>query len=233
MEEQQDSLNAALSVAEGQSKSLEAELESIEATYQSWQEQDIETRQEDLRQLPDWLADLKGLEAQYQLITAQHQDAEAACNRQKLELQERYEAEGDRLQAQSEQLTSDRHAQSLAKQAEMQTLAHEAGTDAERLKADYQKRVQALLNEQRSLEASLSAVSLSVDELASLDLLDHQINEAISAEEAAQLQLNRAEQARNDVQKSCAEADKQWRGTHRRLNVGKNRTRVGSPALSR
>lgn len=206
---QQDALNADLSVADGQSKSLEAELENIEASYQTWLDQDIEARQEDLRQLPDWQADLKGLEAQYQLITAQHQDAEAACNRQKLELQERYEAEGDRLLAQNEQLTSDRHAQSLAKQAEMQTLAHDAGTGAERLKADYQKRVQTLLNEQSALEASLSAVSLSVDELANLDLLDHQINEAMSAEEAAQLQLNRAEQTRNEAQKSCAEADKQ------------------------
>lgn len=215
--ETRDELNQTLSSARGDVKKLTDDLDQVERDFEDWQDQDIDTLQKNVQQLPQWQTELDTLQSRYVLLTEKHQDIESSFNRRIAELNEKLQLELDTYNAQIQQLQQKRSDQKNAEQADLQAIRHDYQQQRSDVKEDYQQQLSQLRIEQAEMIASLKNAGFSEFEQSQLDILEASIQEASEHEDKTRDALNQARQASLSAQQQRQRMREQHDETNRKV----------------
>ncbi|WP_158220749.1 ATP-binding protein [Paraferrimonas haliotis] len=192
-DEQRNQLSQNLSDAKADEHSIDKALDRIEAEYDHWQDQDIETHKLNLDKLGQWQSELEGLQQNYSLLTEQHQDIEAAYNQRVAEVAERLNRQQDKLNKDrncfQQQLTKQ---QGLAADAQQELLSKQG----EHLQTCHQEFDEQLHNSKLELERLRSGISLAgptASEQTEAKVMQANVDQAGIDEDALRQEFDQAE----------------------------------------
>ncbi|MDN4501844.1 ATP-binding protein [Alteromonadaceae bacterium BrNp21-10] len=211
-----DTLNQDLSEAKADVKKLTTDLDQVEAEFDQWQDQNIDSLQQNLQQLPQWQTELESLNSHYLLLTEKHQDVESAYHKRLADLNEKLQQELEHYNQQIQQLQQQHGQQKQAEQTDLQNIRDDYSQQRQQLKSDFGQQLQALKIEQAELSSSLKNAGFNEFEQSQLDLLDATINEATIAEDGARENLSKAQQASQQLNKQRQQQREELDNTHRR-----------------
>ncbi|GGW74646.1 ATP-binding protein [Alteromonas halophila] len=218
-QDSRDHLNQVASSARADVDKYTAELDTVEAEYEQWQQQNIDQLKEDVEALPQWQNELETASGRYQLLTEKHQDIESAYNRQVAELGEKLSETIEQLSA-TRQETADRKSELQQQERDaLQGIREDFTAQLTELQEAYQSQLSELKVAEAELNASLGNAGYNEFEQSQLDLLDAGIKEASTREDSAREDLRRAQQAHSKAQQqrqhASTELDKA-RGVYRK-----------------
>ncbi len=207
-----DSLNQQLSAAKSDCIKYEKDLEQVENDFDAWQEQDIETLQKNLQQLPQWQSQLEASNSRYALLTEKHQDIEAAYNKRLAELNEKLNLDLEAYGEQKHELQGKLSEQKAEDAALLQQIRQDYQQQQAQVEQQYQQRLNELKVQAAELNANLKNAGFSEFEQSQLDILDASIAEAVVTEDASREQLRMAQrdysQANQARQQAASQLEK-------------------------
>ncbi|MCC2606979.1 ATP-binding protein [Planctobacterium marinum] len=219
-----DELNQQLSEAKADTQKFERDLQQIEDEYDNWQEQDIETLQQNLQQLPQWLDEQSTLSGRYALLTEKHQDIEATYNRRIAEMSEKLSAQLDEL-GEAQLVQSEHKAQLKSdQQLALQNIQSQCRDEIHDLKDSYAAQKAILKIQETEANTRLQSAGFSEFEQNQLELQDAAIKEASEAEDTVRHKLSGIEQqlesqqkSRNSIDAELQEVRKQYQNKEQEL----------------
>lgn len=200
-----DELNQSLSSAKADADKFEADLEHVESEFDDWQEQDIDTLQKNLNQLPQWQSELDIANTRYSLLTEKHQDIESAFNKRLAQISENLNVELEGYGEQKQMLQDSLSEQKTQEQHKLQALKSDYQQQLNQVDNEYRQQLSELKIHHAEITASLKNAGFTEFEQSQLDLLDVSIREASTIEDAAREKLRRAQ---SEYQSSLQARDK-------------------------
>lgn len=188
-----DDLNQRLSAAKADADKFEADLEQIENEFDHWQEQDIDTLQKNLNQLPQWQSELDIANTRYSLLTEKHQDIESAFNKRVADLSEKLNLELEGYTEHKQSLQATLSEQKSQEQQKLQAIKTDYQQQLNQADNEYRQQLSDLKIKQAEITSSLKNAGFSEFEQSQLDLLDASIKEASSVEDATREKLRRVQ----------------------------------------
>ncbi|NVK25924.1 MAG: ATP-binding protein, partial [Gammaproteobacteria bacterium] len=206
--EQRETLNQTLSSAKADVSKYESDLDNIEAEFDKWQDQDIETLKDNIEQLPRWKNELENAESRYTLLTEKHQDIEASFHKRKSEVQEQHASELDAYSEQKDQ-TRDELAQKKAdQQSQLLATQQKYKDQISQTNSDYQNQQHDLKNQITELNTLANNVGFTSNEQNQIDIFEHSIKEASSIEDVCRDRLQQANNTLNQAKQNRDKANK-------------------------
>lgn len=187
--EERDGLSMAISSFKGDIDRHEEELEGIETQHRDYLEACIEQIKETLERLPTWRTDLANLEARHKLLTEQHQDAEAAYNARRSDVNERLAYELDELMAQQDKQQEKLDTKREQQREELTRLEQEYNTRREQGSSQSTAREVELRTQRGTLEHQVMNMDYTDEERLALTIFDERIKEADEEVEAVRARL--------------------------------------------
>lgn len=197
--ELRDELNQTLSAANGDISKYEADLDQIEQQYDNWQEQDIDTLQYNLQQLPAWTSELDIASTRYTLLTEKHQDIESAYNKRLAEAGEKLNKTLDTFNEQKYQLQQDLAAQKQQEQQQLNQISQQHQQQKSQLQHDFHQQLENLKVEHAELGANLKNAGYNEFEQSQLELMEASISQATQEEDLCQDKLQQVRQQRQQA----------------------------------
>jgi len=198
--ESRDKLNQDLSAANADIGKFEADLEQVEKEYDNWQQQDIDTLQHNLQQLPGWSSELDIANTRYTLLTEKHQDIESAFNKRLADVSEQLNQTLDSFNEDKHQLQQTLAEQQQQEQQQLNHILQQHQQQKSQLQHDFQQQLEALRVEHAELGANLKNAGYNEFEQSQLELMEASISQANQEEESSREQVNRCRREHQQAQ---------------------------------
>ncbi|MEG3768418.1 ATP-binding protein [Alteromonas sp. 14N.309.X.WAT.G.H12] len=189
-----DELNQTVSSARADVEKYTAELDAVEAQFQSWQEQDIEQLKDDVANLGQWQNELETVSSRYTLLTEKHQDIESTFNRRIAELGERLSLNLEQLSASRQEAADKRSDLQDKERNALQQIRDDFAQQLQVLSQNHQSALSDLKVAEAEFKAGLNNAGYNEFEQSQLDILDAAIKEAGIHEDAARTEYRNAQQ---------------------------------------
>ncbi|MBU2977374.1 ATP-binding protein [Alteromonas sp. C1M14] len=189
-----DELNQTVSSARADVEKYTAELDAVEAQFQSWQEQDIEQLKDDVANLGQWQNELETVSGRYTLLTEKHQDMESAFNRRIAELGERLSLTLEQLSASRQEAADKRSDLQDKERNALQQIRDDFAQQLQLLTQNHQTALSDLKVAEAEFKAGLNNAGYNEFEQSQLDILDAAIKEAGINEDAMRTEYRQAQQ---------------------------------------
>ncbi|WP_371372629.1 ATP-binding protein [Thalassotalea aquiviva] len=208
-EEQRDELNQRISAARGEATTAEKKLDQIDDEFNNWQDLDIETHAANLDNVSAWQSQHQSLTEQHALLTAEHQDIEAAYHKRLAELEKKHNKDQVELNSNKDQARSQLQQVMREESNALQELKEKQEQRRSEIKDDFDRQInQANLNIERvSTQIQLSGPTSSEQE--DMALLQANLQDAQLDEDHARTELQNVQQRFNQLKTQQLNANEQ------------------------
>lgn len=218
-ESQRDELNKTVSSAKAEVDTAEQYLDNIEDELNKWQDQDIETHQSNLENIPNWTSQLQSVIEQHALLTEEHMDIEAAYHKRQAEIEKKHSKELALLNSQKDDASAKLREKNKEENKALTTLVHTQERRANELRQDFDRQVNHAKLELQTVKTEIELSGPTAAE-----------QQAMATQEASleqvQLEEDTARQNLNKVQEALQQAKYQQIGFNEALN--KTRSNVNT-----
>ncbi|MDG1733633.1 MAG: ATP-binding protein [Thalassotalea sp.] len=214
-EQSRDSLNREVSAAKGDVQNAEQHLDKIEEDFNHWQDQDIETHQANIDNIPSWQSQLQSLNEQHTLLTAEHQDVEAAYHKRLAEIEKKQSKELAQLNSQKDTASTELR----SKQVEENNIAQNIKTaQSERWlesSTDFDRQINSSKLNLQKVKTEIDLSGPTSAEQQAMNLQEAAVDEAQASEDHARSELS-------SLQDELQQAKYQQMASHEKLNKARN-----------
>ncbi|MCM2679587.1 ATP-binding protein [Echinimonas agarilytica] len=216
-EQAREQLQEALSSAQGDVQSSEQRLDQIELEFDDWMDKDIETHRDNIEKLPQWQSDVDAAQQTHALLTEQHQDIEAAYNRQLAEIEERHNKEQSAQNKQRSTLNDALHRNQLNAKSDLQELQQQQQLDRQQVQDDFARQAQDIQLQLSELTTKLSHASFTEQELGAQNLIEAALDEAVQQEDYSREALHQQQKLQAELKREQDQLNEQLTSARQRV----------------
>ncbi|MDN3652587.1 ATP-binding protein [Thalassotalea ponticola] len=189
-----DQLNRDISVAKADVSSAEQHLDKIEDDFNGWQDRNIEQHKLNIDRIPSWQSQLQSASEQHALLTAEHQDIEAAYHKRQAELEKKQSKSIAQLSQLKDTITAELQGQQRLENDALHQLKLQQDNKYQRIVSDFDAQLQQANMALQKLTTEIELSGPTTQEQQAMAQLEARIEEAQREEDVLREQLTKKQE---------------------------------------